>query len=382
VSSRSSIRFPLLVALTCLGFSAWGQAADLPEVSPPPPPPAADAPPPVEEPPPPPVRRKAADPTVTEPPREDDPAEDRLKTRTMPPLQEKETPEEAAPPLDPHANDPAYLDGMPRKGAFLAGPGSLTFVMHHTLMGAAGGLATQGVTSNFRFQSAREAMLIGTLIGAGMGFASSAWWQANHWIDTPMANFGVVASLVSGMFFAGMMDLMSDDPLALAWSAFVGAEVGGWLTAAVAGGKMPVNHALFVSSGAAWGLAYGALLMAIIGTSGTTLSSQGVADALLVAPGIGAGLMALTTLTYTPTSAQVLRGDLFGAGVGGAVLVLSALVIGGGPSGFSSPTPYVLSMLSSIGAIAAVTLLWEESAEAPRTLAPRASKQPYKNIWW
>jgi hypothetical protein len=66
--------------------------------------------------------------------------------------------------------------------------------------------------------------------------------------------------------------------------------------------------------------------------------------------------------------------------VGGAVLVLSALVLG---LRFDIPTPYVLSLLSSAGAIAAVSLLWEEAAEKPVALYRDPEKdRPYRNVWW
>jgi hypothetical protein len=305
----------------------------------------------------------------------------------MPPLQtgegegqDNDKPEAPKSAVQEDSRGP-ILDGRPRQGAFLAGPGSLAFILHHTIMGAAGGLATQGISTRFDFGlGSREVMLAGTLIGAGLGFASSAWWQFNHWVDHPMAHFGIVSSVVTGMFFTGLVDITTNDPLALAWTAFVGAEIGAWATAIIGGGQMPLNHALFLASGAGWGLAYGALFMAILGTSGTSISTSTIIDSVLIAPGIGAGLTALATLRYSPTAAQVLRADLFGAGVGGAVLALSALVLGS----FSIATPYVLAFVSSVGAITAVTLLWEESAERPiaRSVTPLPPKRPYRNVWW
>lgn len=271
------------------------------------------------------------------------------------------------------------LDGRPRQGPFLSGPGSMTFILHHTVMGAAGGFFTQAFANEFNFdRSSREAMLAGTLIGAGLGFGASAWWQFNHWTDRPMAEFGIVDSVAGGMFAAGFMDLISDDPGVLTWSTFIGAELAGWLTAYIGGGQMPRNHGLLVASGAGWAVAYTALLLAIVNFSGTKISGRTWTDALLIAPGIGAGALALATMRYNPTSSQILRADIFGAGVGAAVLLISALVLGG----FDQPTPYVLSFLGSAGAIATVSLLWEESVD--RSAVERDSKKSraYKNVWW
>lgn len=270
------------------------------------------------------------------------------------------------------------LDGRPRQGPFLSGPGSMTFILHHTLMGAAGGFFTQAFANDFGFdRSSREAMLAGTLIGAGLGFGASAWWQFNNWTDKPMANFSILNSVVGGMFAAGFMDLIADDPGVLTWSTFVGAELAGWLTAYIGGGQMPLNDGLLVASGAGWGLAYTTLLLAIVNFSGTRLSGRTWTDALLIAPGIGAGALALATVRYNPTPSQILRADIFGAGVGAAVLLLSGLVLGG----FNQPTPYVLSFLGSAGAIATVSLLWEESVDQAPIGGPRRSRT-YKNVWW
>jgi hypothetical protein len=274
------------------------------------------------------------------------------------------------------------LDGRPRQGPFLSGPGSLTFMLHHTTLGALGGFFTQAFANDFNFnQSSREAMLAGTLIGAGLGFGASAWWQFNNWVDTPMAHFGIGNSVVGGMFMAGFMDLFTQDPGVLTWSAFLGAELGAWLTAGLGGGQLPLNDGLLIASGAGWGLAYAALLMAIIHFSGTDVSSKTWRDTLLLAPGIGAGALALATMRYDPTPSQILRADMFGAGVGAAVLLISGLVLGG----FDQSTPYVLSFLGSAGAITTVSLLWEESVDRSslKLAGPRSRKTPlYKNVWW
>ncbi len=275
------------------------------------------------------------------------------------------------------------IDGHLRQGAFFSGPGSVTFVLHHSIMGAAGGFTTMGIGQNFSLELGnREAMLAGTLIGAGLGFASSAWWQFNHWIGPNAANFGIVHSVLTSMALTGFVDVVSDDKQVLAWTAFVGAETGAWLTALLTNGDLPLNDALLISSGAGWALAYAGMLLAIITTSGTQIGTQGVIDSLLIAPGVGAGILALASVRYKPSAAQILRADMFGAGVGAAVLVLSALVLGG----FNQTTPYVLSMIGSAGAIAAVSIFWEESAERPLEFrTPSRSKrksEPYRTIWW
>ena len=306
-----------------------------------------------------------------------------------PPEPIRAMPSDVTPSADPTLTPPpvapappgAMLDGHLREGAFLSGPGSLTFVLHHTLMLATGGLATQSVGEGFSFDlTHRTAMLAGTLIGAGLGFGFSAWWQFNHWMGLPVANYGIINSLISGMFFTGIVNLMSNDPQVLTWTAVAGAELGAWLTAVVGGGDMPVTKGLLMTSGAGWAFVYSALLLAIIRTSGTPTSGSGWVDTLLVAPGVGAGLMALATLKYNPTTAQILRADVFGAGVGGAVLLLSALVLGR----FDIPTPYVLSFITSAGAIAAVSVFWAEAAERPEQALYRDPERdrPYRNVWW
>ncbi len=284
----------------------------------------------------------------------------------------------AAPPGE---DTGVMLDGRPRQGPFLSGPGSLSFIVHHTTMGALGGFFTQAFANDFSLkQSSREAMLAGTLIGAGLGFGASAWWQFNNWVDRPMASFGIGNSVVGGMFMAGFMDLFTQDPGVLTWSAFLGAELGAWLTAGLGGGQLPLNDGLLVSSGAGWGMAYAALLMAIIHFSGTDVSGKTWRDTLLLAPGIGAGALALATMRYDPTPSQILRADIFGAGVGAAVLLISGLVLGG----FDQSTPYVLSFLGSAGAITTVSLLWEESVDRSALKLPgrSAKARPYKNVWW
>jgi hypothetical protein len=274
-----------------------------------------------------------------------------------------------------------------REGAFLAGPGSLTFILHHTLLGAAAGVVTQGISERFQLESygTRESMLAGALIGAGIGFGISAWWQFNHWIDLPMARFAIVNSVASALFFIGFTDLFSQSPLALSWAGFLGAELGAWLTATLGGGEMPVNHGLLIASGAGWGLVYSALLLGIVSASGPDLTGKGALDTMAMATGIGAAAMALATTRFNPTALQILRADAFGAGIGGAVFLLSGLVLG---FRFDVATPYVLGMAASAGAIAAVSMLWEESAERPPPQAnvryfyrSKEKDRPYASVW-
>jgi hypothetical protein len=162
-------------------------------------------------------------------------------------------------------------------------------------------------------------------------------------------------------------------------AAFLGAELGAWATVVAGGGDLPQNKGLMVASGAGWGLIYGLLLMATIITSGTQVSTEGVKGFVLLSPGIGAAAMALAALRYNPTSAQILRADAFGAGVGGAVLLISALVLG---FRFDLAVPYVLAMLTSAGAITAVSLLWEERAERPALYHDPSRNVPYRTVWW
>ncbi len=370
-----------LAVAVLLAAPAWAQ--------PPPPTPAANEPATPQEvppeqplPPPEPARNEGSDAPLIPP----DP--DALRTEPQAPLTptgDPETPPPGVPsaatanaPTPPPATDTGVLlDGRPRQGPFLSGPGSFTFVLHHTLMGAAGGFFTQAFAHDFSFdRGSREAMLAGTLIGAGLGFGASAWWQFNHWVDKPMAGFGIANSVVGGMALAGLMDVLGGEPGLLTWSGFIGAELGAWLTATIGGGQMPLDDGLLVSSGAGWGLAYSMLLLAIVNFSGTKLSSKTWVDTALLAPGIGAAALALATMRFNPTPAQILRADLFGAGVGAGVLLLSGLVLGG----FKQPTPYVLSFLGSAGAIATVSLLWEESVDT--TTLRSAKGRPYKNVWW
>jgi hypothetical protein len=271
-----------------------------------------------------------------------------------------------------------FTDGHPRLGPFLSGPGSLTFILHHTFMGAAGGFATQGLANDFSSDTGgREALLAGTLVGAGIGFGTSSWWQFNHWMGTTSARYGVLNSVSGGMFLTGLLDLTTDDPTALAWSSLIGAELGGWLTAGVGGGDMPFETGLLLASGESWGAIYGALLLAVVRFSGSSLRTESALDTLFITQGAGALLVAFASSHFHPTARQIIRADISGAVVGGAVLLLSALVLGH----LDSPTPYILSMASSATTMALVSVLWDAGAESPQVSLGGGGAAPYRSVW-
>ncbi|WP_223646300.1 hypothetical protein [Corallococcus sp. EGB] len=390
-----------MLTLPGLALAQAGGTGVYPAPQPPPPPapgmypaPSSQAEAPQEEPQPvAPSNGAYGQPSDVPPPASDAPLAppDRLRTEPQAPLTEgarevrpeslrDETATAASRIRPPPEDTGMYLDGQRRQGPFLSGPGSLRFVLHHTALGALGGFFTQAFSKEFNFdRTSRETMLAGTLIGAGLGFGASAWWQFNNWVDTPMANFTILNSGIGGMFLAGFMDLITQDAGVLTWSAFLGAELGAWLTAGIGGGQLPLSDGLLVASGAGWAAAYSALFLAIVHFSGTSISGKTWKDMLLISPGVGAGVLALATMRYNPTASQILRADMFGAGVGAAVLLISGLVLGG----FNQSTPYVLSFLGSAGAITTVSLLWEESVDRSVVRSSHGAKdRPYKNVWW
>ena len=95
-----------------------------------------------------------------------------------------------------------------------------------------------------------------------------------------------------------------------------------------------------------------------------------------------ARLQALATLKFNPSVGQILRADLFGGVVGGAVLLISALLLG--PTvGFTRPVPYILAGIGAIGAKTLVSFLWADAAENPGTTADGSpSGKRYRNVWW
>ncbi len=337
----------------------------------------------------------------------------------LPPTPPPERTLEALPPLppppeqldeNPVALQPsgpgAMLDGHPREGAFLAGPGSLTFVLHHTLMGGLGVLGTQLVPRAIdaapgncppiqaRYEGvmtcpdvvggedARIAYLAGTLIGAGVGFTSAAFWQFNNWMSQLSANFGIIASLYGGMFLGGLTNAMTNDAYAVSWMSLIGSTAGAWIAAIVGGGDLALNKATLVVSGGAWAAIYTALIMGIVFSAGTPFSAQGALQGVLITPAIGAAAMALATLKFNPSFGQIMRANLFGAAVGGAVLLLSALLLGPA-TGFSHPVPYILAGVGAIGAKTIVSLLWADAAEnpPPQAMGPGARDRKYRSLW-
>lgn len=312
-----------------------------------------------------------------------------------PPEQLDENPRQA-PPSGPGA----MLDGHPREGAFLSGPGSLTFILHHSLMTGLGVLATQMIprvldascasagtpagctndSSKWTNQDARVAYLAGSLIGAGLGFGASAWWQFNHWMSPRAANFGIVNSFFGGAFLGGIADLASgNNAVAVAWSTVIGNSIAAWLTTVIGGGELAMNKGVLIISGGAWAMIYTGLILAIIATSGGGSVTRSGFDAVMITPAIGAGAMALATLKFNPSTAQILRANVFGVGAGGLVLLISALVLGANFT--TSPVPYILGGVAAIGAKTIVSLLWAEAAENNNVgLAPRRDTK-YRSVW-
>jgi hypothetical protein len=312
-----------------------------------------------------------------------------VPSRTIEALPPPPLPEQldASPQTLPPQGPTAMLDGHPREGAFLSGPGSLTFLLHHTLMTGLGGLATQMVPRalvggpGFSNEDARLAYLGMGLGGAAVGFAGSAVWQFTHWMSHSTASFGIVNSAFGGMFLGGLTNLLTSDAYAISWLTLVGSLAGAWLTPMVGGGDLPINHGVLITTGGVWAAIYTSLVVAIIATTGGAVDSRSAIDAIMLTPAIGAAALALATLKFNPSTAQVMRANLFGLGVGGAVLLISALVLAGH---FNHPAPYILAGVGAIGAQTLVSLLWVEAAENPAAPAP-ASMQPARARaipWW
>jgi hypothetical protein len=284
----------------------------------------------------------------------------------------------------------AFIDGKPREGAFLSGPGSMTFVLHHTLMTGLGVLATQMIPRAveaycmgqapcmpkpkvFTDQDARVAYLAGSLIGAAVGFGASAWWQFNHWISHRSANFGIISSFIGGAFLGAITDLAAstapavDKARAVTWTILIGSLAGAWLSTIVGGGDIALNKATLVVSGAAWAMIYTALIIGMVAASGSGgTNPRTIVDAILITPAIGAAAMGFATLKFNPSTTQIMRANLFGIGVGAAVFLLSGLVLnldwGRTPTGI---VPYILGAVGAIGAKTVVSILWVEAAENP-----------------
>lgn len=329
----------------------------------------------------------------------------------------------------------AMLDGHPREGAFLSGPGSFTFLMHHTLMTGLGVLATQMVpraidasraypavpdtrggidipaggcdpanpratppqggafadvyknvnscADIFGGEGARLAYLTGTLLGAGVGFASAAVWQFNNWISPRSANFGIISSFVGGMFLGSIADLATQHGAAYttAWLTLIGSSAGAWLAAVVGGGDIPLNKATLIASGAAWAMIYTALIVAIVTTTGGGMTPRTGLDVVMITPALGAATMALATLKFNPSTTQIMRANLFGVAVGGAVLLLSGLLLGPATGFTKSPVPYILAGVASIGTKTLVSLLWADAADNSATAYNSTSDRKYRSVW-
>jgi hypothetical protein len=141
-----------------------------------------------------------------------------------------------------------------------------------------------------------------------------------------------------------------------------------------------MNQGVLITSGGAWAAIYTALIYGIIATTGGASSARGGMDAVMLTPALGAAAMALASLKFHPSTTQIMRANLFGLGVGGAVLLISALVLG---AHFASPVPYVLAGIGAAGAKTLVSLLWAEAAEPG--LAPSSTPgkpQQRISVWW
>jgi hypothetical protein len=375
------------LTLTALLATAAGAQQPDPSQQQQPPPPQQQWPPPQwQQPPPPPPPADTGQPqsppqtppdaTQPQPPPPAPPPGDTVTTQPQPGLQEggPENNEPEGPQVPPEA----LLDGHPRMGPFLAGPGSLTFITTNTILGGLGGFGTQFISAKYSFEQGKQSMLVGTLVGAGLGFGISTWWQFTHWMDRPVASFSLINGLYAGMLAGGLVDSLSPDVTALAYASFISAEIGAWLTASVGGGEMKLADGLAMASAGAWAGMYTGLVLATLANSGgTPPTSKGWVDALLIAPGLGAGAMACALLQIHPTANQVIRGDLFGLGVGTAVLLASGFIVG-----FNNATTYILTLLTSAGALAAVSVFWEEAAERPPAEPYQSRKRPYNNPFW
>lgn len=372
---------PKVIVVPYPGMNDAGVVTE-PPVAPPVPPPPDQPPTPKVDPTPPPPETRTIEATQPTPPPVPDPSlvpsNDVMGTPTDQPG--------------------AFIDGHPREGAFLSGPGSMTFVLHHTLLAGLGVLATQmipraidayclgqtGCTNDpnkFTGEGARIAYLAGSLIGAGVGFGSSAWWQFNHWISHRTANFSIANGVIGGMFLGALTDLIAaaanpvDRAYAVTWTALIGSLAGAWLTTIIGGGDLPLNKGTLIVSGAGWAMIYTALIIGMIAAAGAGTSNiRAGIDAMLITPAIGAGAMAFATLKFNPSTTQIMRANLFGVGVGAAVFLLSGLVLGLNWS--SSVVPYVLGALGAIGAKTVVSIFWVEAAENPNANQPPPQGAP------
>src|SRR5262249_26084522 len=119
-------------------------------------------------------------------------------------------------------------------------------------------------------------------------------------------------------------------------------------------------------------------------TTGGGSNIQSGIDALLITPALGAGALALATLKFNPSTAQILRADLFGAAAGIAVLLISGLVLNPATGFTKSPVPYVLSGIAAAGGITIVSLLWVDAADSNqgRSSIYYDPDRHKVSVWW
>jgi hypothetical protein len=316
------------------------------------------------------------------------------------------------------------VDGHLREGSFLSGPGSFTFLMHHTLMTGFGVLATQMIPraidaspafeavldvpgggcvagsppTTGRYQAekltscadivsgegARLAYLTGTLLGAGVGFTSAAIWQFNKWISPRSAHFGIATSFIGGMFFGSLTDLITkhSDAYAISWMTLIGSSVGAWVAAIVGGGDIAHNKIALILTGAAWAMIYTALTVGIVATTGGGITPRGALDAVMLTPAVGAAALALATLKFNPSVTQILRANFFGAAVGGTILLLSGLLLGPATGFTKSPVPYILAGIGAMGAKTLVSVLWADTGDSATAGQGPDGQRRYRHVWW
>lgn len=327
-------------------------------------------------------------------------------------------------PTLPPEGPGAMLDGHPREGAFLSGPGSFTFIMHHTLMTGLGVLATQMIpravdssaphsslrdpaiidgctdsrlaairkdtpsitncTEVFSGESARVAYLTGSLVGAAIGFGTAAAWQFFNWQSHRAANFGIISSFFGAAFLGSIADLatMSGDPTAITWLTLIGASAGAWTATIIGGGDISLNKAALITTGGAWAAIYTALITAIVATTGSNITGRTAVDITMLTPAIGAALFALAGLKFNPSFGQIMRANLFGALAGAVVLVASALIVNP-VTGWGTPYPYAFGLGAAALAQGLVSWLWADAAESKPTtwLTGYTHDGRYVGVW-
>lgn len=309
------------------------------------------------------------------------------------PLPKEEPPPVLTPKPAPEPVAAAEPTVHPREGTFLSGPGSLAFILHHTLLGGLGVLATQmiprvidsanGLIPTAFDQNARLAYLLGGLAGAAIGFGASSIFQFYAWQSEESAGFAALHSFLGALMFFGLVNLGSTDPYAHGWFSLLGAELAGWgtslITAFLMNGEFPVNKGLLIASGAIWAAYYTAIVLAVLATTGNGSNVRAGVDAMLIAPGVGAAVMALAALKLNPSSAHVLRATGVGLGVGVAGFLLSALVLG---ARFDMPWPYLIGGVLSAGTTALVAFLWNDAAETAMHEVLPESAIPSRRVYW